>query len=57
MNNIVEKIFYLEKLYASIMNYVYQAQIKALGEFQFHRNRNCIKFRFNLLNLIKLISD
>jgi hypothetical protein len=28
-----------------------------LGEFQFHRNRNCIKFRFNLLNLIKLISD
>lgn len=28
----------------------------SLGEFQLHRNRNCIKFRFNLLTLIKLIS-
>lgn len=28
----------------------------SLGEFQLHRNRNCIKFRFNLKTLIKLIS-
>jgi hypothetical protein len=28
----------------------------SLGEFQLHRNRNCIKFRFNLMTLIKLIS-
>ena len=27
----------------------------SIGEFQFHRNRNCIKFRFNLLPLLKLI--
>jgi hypothetical protein len=26
-----------------------------LGEFQVHRNRNCIKFRFNLLNLLNLL--
>lgn len=28
----------------------------SLGEFQVHRNRNCIKFRFNLLNLLKLLN-
>jgi hypothetical protein len=26
-----------------------------LGEFQLHRNRNCIKFRFNLLNLLTIM--
>ncbi len=26
----------------------------AIGEFQIHKKRNCIKFRFNLINLIKL---
>lgn len=25
---------------------------KSLGEFQFHRHRNCIKFRFSLTNLL-----
>ena len=26
---------------------------KSLGEFQFHRHRNCIKFRFSLTNLLE----
>ena len=26
---------------------------KSLGEFQFHRNRDCIKFRFSLSNLLE----
>lgn len=26
----------------------------AIGEFQIHKKRNCIKFRFNIINLIKL---
>ena len=28
-----------------------------LGEFQVHRNRNCIKFRFNLLNLLNVMNQ
>lgn len=27
----------------------------SIGEFQFHKNRNCIKFRFNINNLNKII--
>ncbi len=27
----------------------------SIGEFQFHSNRDCIKFRFNLRNLLKMI--
>lgn len=27
----------------------------SLGEFQIHNNRNCVKFRFNMKNLIKFI--
>ncbi len=27
----------------------------SIGEFQFHNNRNCIKFRFILINVLKLI--
>lgn len=29
----------------------------SIGEFQVHRNRNCYKFRFNLVNLIKVIEE
>ena len=28
---------------------------KSIGEFQIHNNRNCYKFRFNILNLSKFI--
>lgn len=27
-----------------------------IGEFQIHTNRNCFKFRFNLMNLLKLLN-
>jgi hypothetical protein len=27
----------------------------SIGEFQFHNNRNCIKFRFILINVLNLI--
>lgn len=27
----------------------------SIGEFQVHRNRNCLKFRFNIKNLLKLL--
>lgn len=29
----------------------------SIGEFQVHKNRNCYKFRFNLINLIKIIEE
>lgn len=28
----------------------------SIGEFQFHKKRNCIKFRFHLKNLLKMIT-
>lgn len=28
----------------------------SIGEFQVHTNRNCFKFRFNLMNLLKLLN-
>ena len=30
---------------------------KNIGEFQFHKNRDCIKFRFFMLNLINQINN
>ena len=47
------------KLTRSIENWNESNTIKVgnqtLGEFQLHQNRNCVKFRFNLKPLIKLI--
>lgn len=33
-------------------NTLYGASGKAIGEFQIHAHRNCVKFRFNLKNLL-----
>lgn len=33
-------------------NTLYGASGKAIGEFQIHTHRNCVKFRFNLKNLL-----
>lgn len=30
---------------------------KTIGEFQIHKNRNCLKFRFNMYNLLELLNN
>lgn len=42
---------------SNILKYRHDLNDLTIGEFQIHKNRDCIKFRFILSNLIKILND